>query len=201
MNYVSGIKYEIFEVIQTDERNNGRIVYELATTNPNYFSKNEKITMYKRTTNEYFYVTVLNPISFNKFSCVIANEYGNHNIEIEGFTDIENINDYILVKKHNNVPEYAEMIKDGSCRYCWRNVVSNGIEKEANLYPFTNGAFYINRRINFYLRRQDPWKENLALFGVGDMDFVPEGENIRKYPNFNPYYDDDNYEINEIEEC
>ena len=201
MNYVSGIKYEIFEVLKTDEINKNRVVYELTTTKPNYLSKNEKITMYKRTTNEYFYVTVLNPISFNKFSCVIANEYGNHNIEIDGFTDIENINDYILVKKRNNVPEYAEMIKDGSCRYCWRNVVSNGTEKEANLYPFTNGAFYINRRINFYLRRQDPWKENLALFGVGDMDFVPEGENIRKYPNFNPYYDDDNYEINEIEEC
>ena len=29
---------------------------------------------------------------------------------------------------------------------------ANGVEE----YPFTNGAFYINKRIDIYVRRQDP---------------------------------------------
>ena len=197
------IQYEIYEVIYTGKKTDkDRDIYELTTTKPNYFLTNEKLVMYKRSTNEYFYVTILEPLSFDKFSCVIADENGEHldDNHIQGFTDIERITDYVLLKKHENTPDYAKLIKDGSCRYCWREVVSNGVENDKNVFPFTNGAFYINRRIDFFLRRQDPWKYNLGFDGIGDLDFVPDGEDIRNYPNFD-YYDDDNYNVNEIEEC
>ena len=81
--------------------------------------------------------------------------------------------------------------------------MSNGIESDERVYPFTNDAFYINRQINFFLRRQDPKKENLGFkMGNGDeeFDFVPDGEDIRNYPNFNPV-NETNYEANEIKEC
>ncbi len=233
------IQYEIFEFIDTNATNKeNREVFELTTTEPNYFLINEKMVMYKRSTNEYFYITVTKLIDFNKFKCVIADENGSHlnivdflhgNEVVKGtwgddgsFTEseegsdyavkiedlyikpndyiLENINDYVLIKKHEETPAYAKLIKDGSCRYCWREVVSNGIEDDKNVFPFTNGAFYINRRINFYLRRQDPYKEYLGRVGTNVYDYVPDGEDIRDYPNLN-FYDDDNYNINEIEEC
>lgn len=78
-------------------------------------------------------------------------------------------------------------------------MVSNGVENNERVYPFTNGAFYINRQINFFLRRQDPQKNNLA-FTMSDYDFVPDGENVYRYHNFNTSYET-NYEANEIEEC
>ena len=232
------IQYEIFEFTDTNTTNRqNREIFEITTTEPNYFLINEKMVMYKRSANEYFYITVTKPIDFNKFKCVIADDNGNHlnivdflhdNEVVKGtwgddgsFTEseegsnyavkmedlyikpndyiLENINDYIIIKKHEETPAYAKLIKDGSCRYCWREVVSNGIEDGKNVFPFTNGAFYINRRINFYLRRQDPYKEYLGRVGTNVYDYVPDGEDIRDYPNLNFY--DDNYNINEIEEC
>ena len=74
-------------------------------------------------------------------------------------------------------------------------MISNGIEEEEKVYPFANGAFYITQRINFFLRRQDPKKENLGISW-----FTPEGEDISDYPNFMPF-DKANYEEEEIERC
>ena len=122
--------------------------------------------------------------------------------EVNGLLN-ENINDFVIVKKHESTPDYARLIKDGSCRYCWREIISNGIESDERVYPFTNGAFYINRQINFFLRRQDPKKINLGFTGgITDkpFDYVPDGEDISNYPNYNQYYET-NYRANEIEEC
>ena len=89
------------------------------------------------------------------------------------------------------------MIKDGSCRYYWRNIISNGIEDgDSKVYPFTNGAFYVNKQINFFLRRQDPHGENLGKLVQGQMDFTPKGE---KLPD--DYYDNLYYDSEEIETC
>ena len=81
------------------------------------------------------------------------------------------------------------------------------MEGGEKVYPFTNDAFYVQRQINFFLRRQDPKKENLGYKGGyssgyndGYFDFVPDGEDIHNYPNFDPV-NETNYESNEIEEC
>ena len=101
-----------------------------------------------------------------------------------------------MVKRNIGTPEYARIIKDGSCTYYWRDIISNGIEQnDNNVYPFTNGTFYINKQINFFLRRQDPKKENLGL-NVGDFDYVPEGESIAITDYYNQYYSSE-----EIESC
>ena len=193
------IEYEITEVVNpAAETVNERTLFEIKTKLDNSFRKNEKLVLYKRSINKYYFVTVYDLIDFNRFTCVIADEEGNHVDSIDGFFDIKNINDYILLKKNDDTPDYARLINDGSCRYCWRNILSNGIESNENVYPFANGAFYINRKINFFLRRQDPKKTNLGF--VGEKDYVPDGEDIRYYPNFNPI-DKTNYESSEIAEC
>ncbi len=199
------IEYEIFEIKKSGDDGNDRILFEIKTTQTNWFSKNEKVVLYKRSTNEYYFITVYSIIDLNRFICVIANEKGEHvknDDEVNGLLN-ENINDFVIVKKHESTPDYARLIKDGSCRYCWREIISNGIESDERVYPFTNGAFYINRQINFFLRRQDPKKINLGFTGgITDkpFDYVPDGEDISNYPNYNQYYET-NYRANEIEEC
>ena len=52
------------------------------------------------------------------------------------------------------------MQEDGSGRYRWRDIVPNGFEESDGIieeYPFTNGCFYINKQINIFVRRQDPF--------------------------------------------
>ena len=177
--------------------NNNESKFEIKTADSNYFSKNEKIVLYSRPVNEYYFITVCDIIDFNRFTCIITDENGGQKNEM----DLSNINDYVLLKKHEGTPDYARLIKDGSCRYCWRDIISNGIESDERVYPFTNGAFYINRQINFFLRRQDPKKTFLGRkIGKGIYDYTPDGEDITNYPNYNPYYET-NYSANEIEQC
>jgi hypothetical protein len=57
----------------------------------------------------------------------------------------------------------------------------NESDKTVEEYPFTNGAFYINKRFDIYVRRQDPY----SIWGLYSMDDI-EGTVI--------YVDDeDNY--------
>jgi hypothetical protein len=56
-----------------------------------------------------------------------------------------------LFKMDNiDCPSYARILDDGTCRIIWRDIVKN-ID-----YPYTNDAFYINERVDLYVRRQDP---------------------------------------------
>ena len=68
-----------------------------------------------------------------------------------------------------DVPSYAHLLKDGTCRYIWRDLYPNGLNRDDETieeYPFTNGAFYINKKIDIYVRRQDPYK----VFGLSNED-------------------------------
>ena len=58
----------------------------------------------------------------------------------------------------NNVPTYA-MFSDGMKKFVWRTTVPpSEMMQDDKLYdlPFTNGRFYIEKNINFFLKRQDP---------------------------------------------
>lgn len=194
ISYGNGIQYEINEI---ENAGSNKVIFK--TSVDNYFSKNDKAVLYKKSTNEYYFIAVKELLSCKKFVCSISNENG-ENIStslINGLFYINNIDDYIIVKPSPDTPSYARMIKDGSCRFAWRNVVSNGIENDIKTYPFTNGAFYIQRQINFYLRRQDPDGSNGSCSNVG-FNFVPAGEDISNYYNLNS---DSSYEADEIESC
>lgn len=63
-----------------------------------------------------------------------------------------------IVKGGDDIPEYATLSTDGSCYYMWREVIPNGYDSENKVetYPFTNGALYVNKHINLFVKRQDP---------------------------------------------
>ena len=67
---------------------------------------------------------------------------------------------YILRIKNNDIPSYAYKVAPNL--YLWRDVLNVGNKDVVELteYPFANGHFYINKEINFFLKRQDPFNEN-----------------------------------------
>ena len=58
----------------------------------------------------------------------------------------------------DNVPTYARLAT-GSRKFIWRKIVTpSEMIKDDELYeqPFSNGRFYIEKNLSFFLRRQDP---------------------------------------------
>ena len=58
----------------------------------------------------------------------------------------------------NNVPTYAKLC-EGVKKFTWKTIIPpSEMMRDRELYeiPFTNGRFYLEKNINFYLKRQDP---------------------------------------------
>ena len=158
------------------------------TTLENHFlSPGDKSIIYDTSTNKYYYCTTTTGTTDNPkvFTCMICDEDGNPTREVDGnhLTNEDGTTRYKLFKMDNlDIPSYARVLKDGTCRLIWRDLLNNGFntaDKTLEEYPFTNGAFYVNRRIDMFVRRQDP----LNLYGLYSQDDIEgieapiEGEN------------------------
>jgi hypothetical protein len=79
---------------------------------------------------------------------------------LDSTEDLSKLTDgsFKIVKATEDTPDYAEMSTEGSCYYMWREIIENGYDKNTDVesYPFVNGSFYVNKSINFFLKRQDP---------------------------------------------
>ena len=90
------------------------------------------------------------------------------------------------------IPSYAELMTDGTCRYVWRDIYQNGLATgvdEEEEYPFTNGAIYVNKQFNIYVKRQDP-ESKYGLYDPTDL-----------LGTFNDIETEDNYVKEEDIEC
>jgi hypothetical protein len=141
-----------------DDLQNGR--YSITTLQQHFLSPGDKTMIYNKETDEYYDCITVSGTNDNYkvFTCKVYKE------GTEEAADLTYpLNKYKLFKMDNlDVPSYARVLKDGTCRIIWRNVINNGLNKSDDTveeYPFTNGAFYINRNINIYVRRQDPIAE------------------------------------------
>lgn len=151
-----------------------------------YLSVGDKAMICDEVNNKYYYCLTTNSINDKVFICDIYDEDGNKSDNIPDlFSSSDNIDDYKLFKTDNlDIPSYANLIKDGSCRFIWRNIVNNGMnpnDKTIEEYPFTNGAFYVNKRVDLYLRRQDP----LGIYQLySDDDLGGKELEIEKEDNY-----------------
>ena len=187
---------------------------KISTLQNHYLTMGDKAVIYDRRHHKYYYCTTVDgsditwkPDSSKVFTCKIYDKYGKPATSdqetgvpnlITGMTEIEddsgfgNISDYTLFKLDNiNAPSYARILEDGTCRVIWRNVLNNGFavnKNEIEEYPFTNGAFYVNKRIDLYLRRQDPY----SLYTLYDEEDV-EGVDV-DIINEDNYYKEDEVE-------
>ena len=123
--------------------------------------------------------------------------------------DVELFKDYLLKERANidtsnkrniklfikteNTPSYATLMKDGSCRYVYRELFQNGFDDNTDVesYPFTNGSFYVNKGIMLFLKRQNPTGESELRSKTYPYDIVRDGISFEKE---NKYYHEDNIE-------
>ncbi len=151
-----------------------------------YLGVGDKAMICDEVNNKYYYCLITSSINDKVFICDIYDEDGNKSDNIPDlFSSSDIIDDYKLFKTDNlDIPSYANLIKDGSCRFIWRNIVNNGMnpnDKTIEEYPFTNGAFYVNKRVDLYLRRQDP----LARYQLySDDDLEGKELEIEKEDNY-----------------
>lgn len=172
-------------------------IVKIMTNITNFFEQNDKFVLFNTETFETYNGRVIDeselidgiqrPILNRKiFYCKFYKESDNSLIE-NITTDI--LNDatktsYRILKPDSTIPTYAKLMKDGGIRYAWRELLKNGFDSNSPLevYPFTNGAYYIQPRIDFFLQRQDP-QQNLNKFTI-------DGDGLK--PNQYPYDKDGN---------
>ena len=171
----------------------------ITTLQNHYLSVGDKAVIYDMTKNVYYYCTTVSGDKDNSrvFTCKIYDEQGHETFlrdllptaisdkEDENYDSDLDVSNFKLFKMDNlDIPSYARILKDGTCRLIWRNIVNNGFnlsDKTVEEYPFTNGAFYINRRVDLYLRRQDPH----AFYGLYSEDDIYGNElNIDAEDNY-----------------
>ena len=83
----------------------------------------------------------------------------------------QSMDEFKLFRPNPIKPKGAYELNDGTGRYLWRDMLSTkeiGVNDEMHDYIFTNGAVYIHRNLNFFLRRQDPFGE----YGLNNMDKI-----------------------------
>lgn len=150
-------------------------IYRITTLENHYLTLGDKSVIYDMSHDEYYYCTTISSTTstYKTYTCKIYDEYGK---EVKGLTEVYNSDDnarnYKLFKMDNlGIPSYATILKDGSCRVIWRDILNNGFnisDDTVEEYPFTNGAFYINKRIDLFVRRQDPFN----WYGLRSDDII-----------------------------
>jgi hypothetical protein len=155
----------------------------ITTLEKHFLSPGDKSMIYDQENDKYYYCTTVSGDSDSPktYSCKICDEDGNPTTDIEG----NKTGDYRLFKIDNlGIPSYARILKDGTCRFIWRDILNNGFNKSDDTleeYPFTNGSFYVNKRIDLFLRRQDPYNK-YGLYADDDVEgIIPPIEDENNY--------------------
>lgn len=177
-----------FRIVYIDKKDG---YYTIITNNINYFQPNDKLLLFNNETSETYNVQIVNmnnnikPILNKKtFNCKMYDE--NWENEIDSPCNMDNKATFKILKCDESIPLYAKLMKDGTVRYAWRNLIKNGFDNESaiEVFPFTNGAYYVTSRINFFLTRQDPhyeikkWTKNGESLKPDTYPFDTDGKNI-----------------------
>lgn len=136
---------------------------------------------------------VTNVLTKSKFTIKVLNSDSSNssapNAIVKGIASELNSGNCKLLLKNPYIPSYAMEVYDNL--FVWRNVLNSGDVNAKNIkeYPFANNHFYVNKNINFFLKRQDPYGYN----GLLNKDIFPCDVYNRepKTPTF-MYKDDSN---------
>ena len=125
----------------------------ITTLEKMYLEENDKFTIYDRNTRKYYNGVCEKVIGNREIVCNIVGE------EDEMFV-YNAVHRYKMFKPDETIPTNAYLVRDGSCRYIWRDLIRNGYDNnmgtDVEHYPFANGRLYVNSTFNLFVRRQDP---------------------------------------------
>ena len=154
----------------TKKENVGNYKLRITVLENHYLSLGDRCIIYDTNENKHYDCTTVigDGDDYKTFTCMVYDDNGEM---IDHPFNGKDINTLRLFKMDNlDAPSYAKILKDGTCRVIWRDVVQNGFnlsDKSVEEYPFTNGAFYVNKKVDLYVRRQDPY--NLwGLYSTSD---------------------------------
>lgn len=148
----------IFEITEANDNKN---IYYIHTSKNYYFNVKDPVILYNKKT-------------LKRIKGEIISVEGKYFTEIGmrvGLESGKTLDDYLLFKVNPIRPSTAYDLDDGTGRYVWRDFLpAREMTSDDELYdvPFVNGAHYIHKYINFYLRRQDP-------YGIYGMSFGLKG--------------------------
>ena len=188
LNSVSPDFLKIIGIKKYDGENG--IYYSISTLSYHYLSPGDKSMIYDTEQDKYYTLVTIknNESNYKKFYFVAYDEKGTEKVDL----DISDYSKFKLFKIDNlEVSSHASLLKDGTCRFVWRDLYNNGFSptsaKSTEEYPFTNGAFYINKKIDIYVRRQDPY----GVYGL--YDGVGIGADISGDDSYTEVVSDNNY--------
>ncbi len=162
----------IREIKKDEEKYN---VYQFTTLEQHFLSVGDKAILYDSLQDKYYNLVAISGRNDNYrvFTCNVFDGKTDKPAIIDYLNGKVELYNYKLFKMDNlGCPSYAKVLKDGTCRVIWRNILNNGFNKSDDSveeYPYTNGAFYINKRFDIYVRRQDPHDE-YWLYSDDDVD-------------------------------
>lgn len=161
------------------------------TTEKHWFDLNDKFVLRVKkidgSKQEFIYCEIDSVINQRKFvfRCVRG--------DLSDFSKEDVLTNGKVIKCAENVPNYATFTTEGSCQYIWREVIQNGFDTEGKVetYPFANGALYVNRNINLFVRRQDPNEEGMLVTNEFPFDNTSKLLDTTKENN---YYQEEDIE-------
>ena len=136
---------------------------------------------------EWYETRIVYIVDDKTFTCTVPSIVNNlsNGYTLTDFIDMVEDEELLLRRRNAIIPEYSVRVRKND--FVWRDI--NGVGNVANRnlkeYPFTNGTFYIDKPIDFYLKRQDPEGVN-GLFVYGAINGIPnnpEGNVIKERNN------------------
>jgi hypothetical protein len=136
---------KMFDVVSFTEASSGSIISRTVTDNG--FNNDTNLYLYDTVSGEEYKCELLNILDVNvvEFRC-------------DSYSGDLEAGRCRLFAKDASIPSYAEVVPGNTGTYRWRDIIQNGFG-DGKQYPFVNGCFYINKDINLFLRRQDPFGE------------------------------------------
>jgi hypothetical protein len=154
--------------------------YTLTTSEEHYLNKDYKVILYDNSEKKAYRCEVEEIVTSNSIICTI-----------EGLKNkVWDVQSLRLYKVPDSVPDYIDMY-DGV--YRWRYLYENGFEdvdKAIEEYPFTNNCLYVNKLINIFVKRQDPFGD----YGLMDEDMFEFEKLIGTEEPIERYGEDVSYE-------
>lgn len=163
--------------------NNGVGVYSIITMENHFLGENSLMNIYDKINKKFYFGKVTNVINTKSVEFKV---YSDVKLEEEININVSNKKDFKFFIKGEDIPEYATLLKDGSCRYVYRELYQNGFYSDTDVetYPFTNGNFYINKNITLFLKRQNPNGTNDLRSRVYPYDITNNTISFEKENNY-----------------
>jgi len=136
------------------EQSEDGVVCTIAAVKSTYYNQGAVPCLYDTETKVSYRCNLINVPDLNEVKLKV---YG------IGEIDADNPGRYRVFAMRKDIPSYAQPIEGVDSAYRWRYIVQNGFETTEGVieeYPFVNGCLYINKDINLFVRRQDPFGEN-----------------------------------------